>query len=167
MQSLLYVLISLFMLNTGSCTGKGVQLNDSKEQKKGTFPVDEYTKANNLESYSTAVFAGGCFWCTEAAYQRIVGVVDVISGYSGGDEEYPSYEAVGTGRTSHAEAIYIYYDDTKTDYQTLLEVFFIAHDPTTLNYQGPDFGEEYRSAIFYKTDEEKSVIDQVIKETNE
>ncbi len=137
------------------------------EQDKATYQVVKYTKKNKLENYETAVFAGGCFWCTEAAFERIEGVVDVISGYSGGHKEYPGYYEVGEGTTGHAEAIYIYYDKEKIDYKTLLEVFFIAHDPTTLNRQGPDVGAEYRSAIFYQSEEEKNVIGMMIDAVNE
>lgn len=154
------------LLSSQSCN-KQITDNTATVVKDGTYPVAEYTKENKLEQYSTAVFAGGCFWCTEAAFERIEGVVDVISGYSGGDQEYPSYGAVGAGKTDHAEAIYIYYDSAVVDYATLLEVFFIAHDPTTLNYQGPDYGEEYRSAIFYMSETEKDLIDAAIKKTNE
>ena len=160
------LLLSLTFNVAIACTSKEAQAI-KKVEKKGTYPVAEYTKEQKLESYATAVFAGGCFWCTEAAFERIKGVVDVISGYSGGDESYPEYGKVGAGETGHAEAIYIYYDSSIIDYETLLEVFFVAHDPTTLNYQGPDYGEEYRSAIFYKTAEEKALIDKVIKRTNE
>lgn len=137
-----------------------------KITKKGTYPVDEYTKANDLGSYGTAVFAGGCFWCTEAAFERINGVVDVISGYAGGEKEYPTYGEVGSGRTKHAEAIYIYFDPEVISYAQLLEIFMVAHDPTTLNYQGPDYGPQYRSAIFYKTEQEKMLIDEAIRQTN-
>ncbi|NNE26642.1 MAG: peptide-methionine (S)-S-oxide reductase MsrA [Saprospiraceae bacterium] len=160
------ILLSLSFNIAMACTSQEAQAIKTVE-KKGTYPVAEYTKKNKLDNYATAVFAGGCFWCTEAAFERIKGVVDVISGYSGGDESYPEYGQVGAGETGHAEAIYIYYDSSIIDYETLLEVFFVAHDPTTLNYQGPDYGEEYRSAIFYKTREEKALIDKVIKRTNE
>ncbi len=159
------ILISFFILNS-SCSNKEA-VPGIVEAKSSTYPVAEYTKSNNLENYNVALLAGGCFWCTEAAFERINGVVDVISGYSGGHKDYPEYGAVGEGKTGHAEAIYIYYDQDKIDYETLLKVFFVAHDPTTLNYQGPDYGEEYRSAIFYSTAFEKSIVENVILETNE
>jgi len=120
-----------------------------------------------LSGYSQAVFAGGCFWCTEAAFERIDGVVDVISGYAGGHKDFPEYGEVGAGVTGHTESIFIYYDKETIDYETLLNVFFIAHDPTTLNRQGPDAGEEYRSALFYQSDEELASIKKIIKKTNE
>ncbi len=104
-----------------------------------------------------ATFAGGCFWCTEAVFQRLKGVHDVVSGYSGGETENPTYEQVSTGLTGHAEAIQIAYDPKVITYDELLEVFWKTHDPTTLNQQGPDFGTQYRSAIFYHTDEQKEL----------
>ena len=139
---------------------------EAKSTKKATFPVAEYIEQNNLEDYAQAIFAGGCFWCTEAAFERIAGVKDVISGYSGGDEAYPDYYGVGAGKTGHAEAIFIFYDANKISYETLLDVFFVAHDPTTLNRQGPDSGEEYRSGIYFQTPEEQAIIDQKIKAVN-
>lgn len=137
-----------------------------KSDNKGTFPVKEYTEQHKLGGYAQAIFAGGCFWCTEAAFERIEGVVDVISGYSGGHVEYPEYGQVGRGVTGHTEAIYIYYDEKVISYETLLDVLFVAHDPTTLNRQGPDKGEEYRSAIFYNTLAEKEIIDDKIQMLN-
>jgi len=136
------------------------------DNNKNTYPVSEYTKAQNLEKYSTAIFAGGCFWCTEAAFERIEGVVDVISGYSGGHVKNPDYYSVGGGSTGHAEAIFIYYDSSIINYDKLLDILFVAHDPTTLNRQGPDAGEEYRSAIFYQSEEEKSIIEKKIESIN-
>lgn len=151
--------------STGDTTSVEQRTKDTKEKK--TYPVKEYTEANDLEKYKTAIFAGGCFWCTEAAFERIAGVVDVISGYSGGHLAYPDYYGVGEGTTGHAEAIYIYYDKTKINYSTLLDVFFVAHDPTTLNRQGPDIGEEYRSGIYYQTDGDLQIIDSKIKALNQ
>lgn len=139
---------------------------EKSDKNKDTYPLDEYTQEHKLEGYSQAIFAGGCFWCTEAAFERIEGVQDVISGYSGGHVKNPSYSAVGAGTTGHAEAIAIYYDATVIDYATLLDVFFVAHDPTTLNRQGPDQGEEYRSAIYFQTAEEQKLIDTKIKTLN-
>ena len=154
--------MSIFM----SCAAQNKTETQQEQQDDKTFPVEQYTKSQKLGAYSTAVFAGGCFWCTEAAFERIDGVVDVISGYSGGHKDYPGYYEVGNGTTGHAEAIYIYYDSAKIDYETLLRVFFIAHDPTTLNRQGPDIGEEYRSAVFYKTEAELQSINKIIEEVN-
>lgn len=106
----------------------------------------------NLE---TATLANGCFWCTEAVFQRLKGVESVKPGYSGGKLKKPSYEEVSTGTTGHAEAIQIEFDPKVISYDTILEVFFATHDPTTLNRQGNDVGEQYRSAIFYQNEEQK------------
>jgi peptide-methionine (S)-S-oxide reductase len=138
-----------------------------KEEKKDTYRVSEYTKANKLEKYNTAIFAGGCFWCTEAAFERIEGVVDVISGYTGGEEEYPDYAGVGREETGHTEGIFIYYDSDVISYETLLEILWVAHDPTTLNRQGPDRGPQYRSGVYYQTVSEKALIDNSIEALQE
>ena len=100
----------------------------------------------------TAVVAGGCFWCMEAVFQRINGVERVVSGYSGGKTENPTYDEVSGGSTGHAEAIEIVFNPAKVSYQDILEVFFHLHDPTTLNSQGADTGTQYRSAIFYNSE---------------
>jgi peptide-methionine (S)-S-oxide reductase len=112
-----------------------------------------------------AVFAGGCFWCTEAVFEEVAGVQKVISGYAGGTRESAQYETVGAGRTEHAEAIEITYDPQKVSYGTLLKVFFaVAHDPTQLNRQGPDYGKQYRSEIFAQDAEQKKVAEAYMKQ---
>jgi peptide-methionine (S)-S-oxide reductase len=116
----------------------------------------------------TAVLAGGCFWCTEAVFEQLAGVSKVISGFSGGDAGSAHYETVSAGRTNHAESIEITYDPSKITYGTLLRVFFsVAHDPTQLDRQGPDYGHQYRSAIFYKGPEQKRVAEAYIKQLTE
>ncbi len=110
----------------------------------------------------TAIFAGGCFWCTEAVFQRLNGVKKVISGYTGGDIKNPAYREICTGRTGHAEGIQISYDPSKVSYTELLEVFFATHDPTTLNRQGNDVGTQYRSEIFYTTLDQKKLAEEFI-----
>ncbi len=107
-----------------------------------------------------ATFAAGCFWCMEAIYERVPGVTGVVSGYSGGKEKDPTYEQVGSGNSGHCEAIQITYDADKTSYTKLLEVFWKSHDPTNGRGVAPDFGKQYRSALFYGTPEEKSEIDK-------
>ncbi|RDY61678.1 peptide-methionine (S)-S-oxide reductase MsrA [Flagellimonas nanhaiensis] len=109
----------------------------------------------NSQPLETAIFAGGCFWCTEAVFQRLEGVHEVVSGYTGGTIKNPAYREICTGRTGHAEAIKISFDPSKVSYLDLLEVFFATHDPTTLNRQGNDVGTQYRSEIFYTTPEQK------------
>lgn len=158
------LLISFFSL-TACSQQKSMSGTKGQAMKvsEGVVPVSEYITANNLGAYTVATFAGGCFWCTEAAFERIQGVADVISGYSGGKKEYPTYYEVGKGTTDHAEAIHIFYDPKVIDYQKLLEVFFVAHDPTTLNRQGPDVGSEYRSGIYYHNEEQKELTEAYIK----
>lgn len=178
MQLVTSLIFTISILFSQSCKVQQDQTSstssmDKKEQtspipssNKKTYPVGEYTEKHNLGGYSQAIFAGGCFWCTEAAFERINGVVDVISGYSGGHKDYPTYSGVGAGNTGHTEAIYIYYDAKVISYDKLLDVFFVAHDPTTLNRQGPDVGEEYRSALYFQTDKEHDIIDSKIKALN-
>jgi peptide-methionine (S)-S-oxide reductase len=116
----------------------------------------------NNKSFEVAPLAGGCFWCLEAVYDELKGVMDVISGYSGGRVADPSYEAVCTGETGHAEAVQVTFDPQVISYRELLEVFFTIHDPTSLNRQGVDVGTQYRSAIFYHSPEQKNIAEQVI-----
>src|SRR5690606_16075723 len=111
-----------------------------------------------------ATLAGGCFWCLEAVYDELKGVEDVVSGYTGGHVPNPTYRAVCTGDTGHAEAVQITFDPSVISYGDLLDVFFTIHDPTTLNRQGNDIGTQYRSAIFYHSPEQKAVAEQKIAE---
>jgi len=106
-----------------------------------------------------ATFGGGCFWCTEAIFQRLDGVIKVEPGYSGGHVDHPTYEQVCTGTTGHAESIQIAYDASKVTYDQLLEVFWKTHDPTTLNRQGEDVGTQYRSVVFYHDPEQKRIAE--------
>jgi peptide-methionine (S)-S-oxide reductase len=115
----------------------------------------------------TAVLAGGCFWGMEGVFERLNGVTDVVSGYSGGKKETAHYEMVGSGVTGHAESIQITYDPARISYGTLLKVFFsVAHDPTELDFQGPDEGTQYRSAIFYANESQKRTAEEYIKALN-
>ena len=115
------------------------------------------------ENMQTATLAGGCFWCVEAVFELVNGVTSVISGYTGGNIENPTYQEVCSGTTGHAESIQIKFDSRIIDYPTILEIFFAYHDPTTLNRQGPDIGTHYRSAIFYHTLQQKEIAEIVIK----
>ncbi len=112
----------------------------------------------------TATFGGGCFWCTEAAFEEIAGVESVTSGYAGGDVEDPTYEQVCNGDTGHAEVVQVGYDPDVVSYDELLEVFFAVHDPTTLNKQGPDVGEQYRSAVFYHDESQREATEAFVDE---
>jgi len=105
-------------------------------------------------------FGGGCFWCLEAVFQRLIGVKSVASGYAGGTVPNPTYEAVCTGETGHAEVVQIEFDPKQIGFEKLLEVFWAAHDPTTLNRQGADHGTQYRSAIYYENEAQKAAIEK-------
>ena len=117
-------------------------------------------KAQNLE---LATFAGGCFWCTEAVFERVQGVHEVISGYTGGDQKNPTYKQVSYGKTDHAEAVQISFDPEQISYHELVEIFFATHDPTTLDRQGPDVGKQYRSAVYYHDNDQKQIVQSHIK----
>nr|WP_299381972.1 peptide-methionine (S)-S-oxide reductase MsrA [Allomuricauda sp.] len=117
----------------------------------------------NNANLDTAIFAGGCFWCTEAVFQRLKGVHKVESGYTGGEIKNPAYREICTGRTGHAEAIRITFDPQQMSFVELLEIFFATHDPTTLNRQGNDVGTQYRSEIFYTTEQQKKEATAVIE----
>ena len=120
------------------------------------------THENNI--LETAVFGGGCFWCTEAVFKMLKGVVSVLPGYSGGAMPNPTYEAVCTGDTGHAEVTKIEYDPAQISFHDLLTVFFATHDSTTLNRQGNDVGTQYRSVVFYTTEQQKTEAEAMIKE---
>jgi peptide-methionine (S)-S-oxide reductase len=127
-------------------------------------PIDE-KPAPGLKK---AVLAGGCFWCTEAVFEMVEGVKDVVAGYSGGSKETANYRRVSMGDTGHAEAIEITYDPSVVTYGQLLRVFFeVAHDPTQLNRQGPDVGPQYRSAIFFLDEEQKNIAEAYIRKLEE
>jgi len=123
-------------------------------------PIDN----KNLE---VATLAAGCFWCTEAAFSIIKGVERIEPGYTGGSVPNPSYEQVSTGTTGHAEAAQIFFDLQVISYKEILEIFFTVHDPTSLNRQGADVGTQYRSAIFYHSQEQKATAEKLIKELTE
>lgn len=124
-----------------------------------------YGQAGGTEKQPEAVatLAGGCFWCTEAVYEQMKGVREVVSGYIGGTVPNPTYEQVLTKRTGHAEAVEVYYDPSVVSYEEILEVFFKTHDPTTANQQGNDFGPQYRSVVFYHDEQQKLETQQYIK----
>jgi len=127
------------------------------------FPDPETDLPADGKEQDVAVVAGGCFWCTEAVYLELDGVLSVRSGYSGGTAETADYRTVCSGTTGHAEAIEIVYDPRRLSYGTILKLFFsIAHDPTQLNRQGNDMGPQYRSAIFYRDEQQKAVAEAYI-----
>jgi len=130
----------------------------------GTPALDAHSAPPKTE---TAVFAGGCFWGIQAVFQHTKGVTSAVSGYSGGWTSKPSYEMVGSGTTGHAESVQVTFDPARISYATLLKIFFsVAHDPTQLNRQGPDVGTQYRSSLFYLSDEQKKTAQAYIDELN-
>ncbi len=114
-----------------------------------------------------ATLGGGCFWCLEAVFEQLRGVEAVVSGYAGGHEPNPSYDAVCTGKTGHAEVVQITFDPSEITFRDLLEIFFTMHDPTTPNRQGPDVGTQYRSIILYHDDEQERIAHEVVAEFDE
>src|SRR3954469_1285656 len=138
-------------LGTGVAAEKAVKL---------PAPVQDVQASAGTE---TAVFAGGCFWGVQAVFQHTAGVLSAVSGYAGGEKGTARYEQVGSGRTGHAESVQVTYDPKQVSFGTLLQVYFsVAHDPTTLNRQGPDSGTQYRSAVFYRNDGQKQVTERYI-----
>jgi peptide-methionine (S)-S-oxide reductase len=136
---------------------------------RATFPapaLDVPGSANH--GLQTAVLAGGCFWGVEGVFERVIGVNNVVSGFAGGEKSTAHYSEVSTGTTGHAESVKITFDPTKITYGQLLRIFFsVAHDPTELNRQGPDTGTQYRSAIFYDSDDQKRVAEAYVKQLND
>ncbi len=116
---------------------------------------------NSNSKYEKITLGAGCFWCVEAIFEKIEGVIDVTSGYSGGNIANPTYKEVTSGRTGHAEVVQVTFDPDIIELPELLGIFFLTHDPTTLNRQGADVGTQYRSAIFYHTEEQKKVAEEV------
>ena len=145
--------LSILVLQT--CISKPKPTDNSESN----WSPQKITQTN----YAKAYFASGCFWCVEAIYESVKGVIEVYSGYAGGITKNPNYYQIGTGRTGHAEAVEVIYDPNLITYATLVQVFFGSHDPTTPNRQGPDYGSQYRSIAFYKTQEEKNIIEKYIK----
>jgi peptide-methionine (S)-S-oxide reductase len=137
-----------------------VEADKMVQEKDSSFGTSEN------QNQAVATLAGGCFWCLEAVFERLSGVDQVESGYSGGHVVDPSYSQVGTGSTGHAEAVQVTYDPGVIGFRDLLEVFFSIHDPTTLNRQGADVGPQYRSAIFYRDEAQKAITEEVIQELN-
>ncbi len=127
-------------------------------------PNEVIINVNNTDRQQTATLGGGCFWCTEAIFQQVQGVENVLSGYSGGTAETADYKTVCSGTTDHAEVIQVIFDPQEISYEEILQIFFTTHDPTTLNRQGNDRGPQYRSVIFYHTEEQREMAERVKKE---
>ena len=158
MSNIRYIILalSIYLLIAGGCGNK--ETNAQSEIKKDKGEIMDTT------GMQVATFGSGCFWCTEAIFERLNGVVKVESGYAGGTVENPTYEEVCTGKTGHAEVTQITYDPKIITYDELLEVFWKTHDPTTLNRQGNDVGTQYRSVIFYHNEEQKELTENYKKE---
>lgn len=169
MKQLMIILLAFSMTSIAcSQSSKNKVATDwPDDSNNGIQEITDYVKGKGYEKYAVATFAGGCFWCTEAALDRIEGVVDVISGYAGGTKPNPTYEQVGTGRTGHTESIQVYFDPEVVSYEMLLAVLFVAHDPTQVNRQGNDVGPEYRSAVFYHNEEQQAAVENAIKTLEE
>jgi peptide-methionine (S)-S-oxide reductase len=149
------------VLTLGSCSEQNPKaMANSNSQTSNTI---EMAQPNQTD---TATLGAGCFWCVEAVFQNLNGVMSVTSGYSGGTVKNPSYKEVCTGQTGHAEVCNIVYDPSKISFDEILEVFWKTHDPTTMNQQGNDVGTQYRSAIFYHTQEQKELAEKYKKELN-
>ena len=166
MSSILSLTAALLLAAFGACQSARSSEPSTASAANNPAAVAQTPIAPPDKNLPVAYLAGGCFWCTEASFERIRGVQAVVSGYSGGKETDPTYRQVASGQTSHAEAIAIYYDPAVVSYRRLLDVFFVAHDPTTLNRQGPDVGPQYRSAIFYTSPEEQVLAKAVIDSLN-
>lgn len=153
-----YFLFALLMSISFGCNSKqNTPQENGNESDKKTLK-DKKTMKSNIKT-DTAIFAQGCFWCAEAVFQRLEGVISQKSGYTGGKTKNPTYKEVCTGLTGHAEAIEIIYDPTKITYEDLLKVFWETHDPTTLNRQGNDAGTQYRSAVYYMNEEQHKIAE--------
>jgi len=152
------VLVPLIMLFV-SCQAK---VKD-KPLTENQLTEKTILSAEVLQKYDTAYFASGCFWCVEAVFESVKGVKEVVSGYSGGKEQNPTYEQVAYGRTGHAEAVEVFYDSKIISFEELVQVFFGSHDPTTYNRQGPDRGAQYRSIAFFKNNSEEKAIRNYIE----
>jgi peptide-methionine (S)-S-oxide reductase len=157
----LFVALFGSLLATTACTAK------ASPPVAIPAPVVDATRAS-APGQQKAVFAGGCFWGVQAVFQHVKGVISVTSGYSGGSIKNPEYELVSSGETGHAESVELVYDPSQITYGELLRVFFsVAHDPTQLNRQGPDEGTQYRSAIFYTTDEQQKIAQAYIAQLDQ
>ena len=151
--------ISIVLAAVLACCGNTNGHTESAEPQAAVLPAEMQSEVTD-----TATFAGGCFWCVEASFDQIMGVVEAVSGYAGGETPNPTYKQVAAGRTEYAESVQIYYNADEIDYETLLAIFFTAHDPTQLNRQGPDIGKQYRSAIFYHNAAQKQAAEDKMAE---
>lgn len=171
MQSVLTTVLVLLLLPIVGCDRQRVSaeaqdddnIRNPSQQQRITMNQNEQQGPEGAEkglTIDSAIVGAGCFWCVEAVFELLDGVMEVEAGYAGGEIEHPTYEQVCSGNTGHAEVARIVYDPTKISYRELLEVFWQAHDPTTLNRQGADVGTQYRSAIFYQDEEQRVIAEE-------
>jgi peptide-methionine (S)-S-oxide reductase len=156
----LFFLPATLLLGAASCD------NSTSQQGKDTSKVREVA-VKPAEGRAVAAFASGCFWCTEEIFEAVAGVDSVISGYAGGTVPNPTYELVNTETTGHAETVLVYYDPSVQTYEELTRVFYLSHDPTTPNRQGPDVGSSYRSILFYSSPDEKQTAERITAQMNQ
>ena len=161
MKYLKLLSLILFAIAISACNSNG-QTGSSKQANQKDLKID----LTPPKGEKVAVFAEGCFWCSEHVFEAVVGVKEVVSGYAGGTTLNPTYDLVNTETTGHAESVLVYYDPNVISYQELVKVFFASHDPTTPNQQGPDRGTSYRSILFYQTDAEKQIAMDEIKKVS-
>ena len=168
--ALVTVLLGCYPLPSNSASTNNIPSYDDLQESSrptGTGLANEKGKQQEGGKVKTATFGAGCFWCVEAVFQELDGVLSVKSGYTGGFVDNPTYQQICTGNTGHAEVCLIQYDPSKIEFKDLLEVFWKTHDPTTLNQQGVDRGTQYRSAIFYHDEEQKNLANKYKKALND
>ncbi len=153
------VLFAFFTLTLNACN-----LNVQKQDEGMISKINDTHESKS--KIDTITLGGGCYWCVEAVYEMLNGVVKVESGFSGGSVKNPSYRDVCSGTTGHAEVVQVTYDETKTSLEEILKVFFTVHDPTTLNKQGADVGTQYRSVIFYRNDKQQKIAKEIVDAIN-
>lgn len=154
---LLIALAAVFVACSQPATSETIEPEVQEQEAKKEIKTKS---AEELAPFKKAYFASGCFWCVEAVFESVKGVEEAISGYSGGPEDNPTYKQVSAGQTGHAEAVEVYYDPEVVSFATLLEVYYGSHDPTTVDGQAPDFGRQYRSVIYYTSEEEKNLAEE-------
>lgn len=156
-----------YCVNSLSLGFEPANATDMTHQTTNTETVKEVMNAETPNSTEQITLGGGCFWCIEAVFQQLDGVISAKSGYAGGRVKNPTYQEVCRGTTGHAEVVQITFDNTKTNVDEILKAFFTAHDPTTLNQQGADVGTQYRSAIFYHNEQQKATATEIVRQLNE
>jgi len=159
-------LTGIFIMALSGMFGAACGTSGAAQQGGKTLPEPKETIDRDKDK-GVAVFAGGCFWCVEAVFERIEGVSEAVSGYAGGDQATADYETVSAGETQHAEVVRITYDPQKVSYTELLRVFFATHDPTQKNRQGPDWGAQYRSAVFYADEHQQRAAKAYVAQLDE